>query len=118
MWVIEFIKRIFNLLNRKGYFQEPLSLVQMIDIKCVNPKCTAPDRIFEFDMVGARATRLAKSGEIGSESLVVRCPYCGTLNKVFLFKEKQKIPQGTSIGITKRPPPSQGPTSGYVDFAF
>lgn len=113
--VIEFIKKA---LNRKDYFQESPSLVRMVKIKCVNPECTAPDGIFEFDMVGARAIRLAKPREIGSEALIIRCQFCDTLNKVYLIREKQEIPQGMSIGITKRPPPSQGQNSGYVDFAF
>jgi hypothetical protein len=56
----------------------------MIRIKCINPKCTAPDGIFEFD-----DSKIGAAGPSGPEApsamrYVIDCPYCGTKNMVWL----------------------------------
>jgi hypothetical protein len=55
----------------------------MLKILCCNEKCTAPDRIFQWDERPHLLAdgKLAKKGDGGAVSFVERCPYCGTLNK-------------------------------------
>ncbi len=56
----------------------------MIHIKCINPNCTAPDGVFEFDdeAIGAAGP----SGPKGPSGMryVIDCPYCGTQNMIWL----------------------------------
>jgi hypothetical protein len=60
----------------------------MIIIKCINPKCFAPDGRFEWDERLSLESngRVAKQGDPGARSFVIDCPYCGTHNKIWLVK--------------------------------
>ena len=73
----------------------------MIRIRCINPHCTAPDGIFEFD---EKATGTAgPSGPKGPNALdyAIECPYCGTLNMVWL-KNPNSTERELSVGIRAR----------------
>lgn len=61
----------------------------MIRIKCTNPNCTAPERRFAWDDLAHAEGGPAQPGDMGAISFLVDCPYCGTENKVWLFKVKQ-----------------------------
>ena len=62
----------------------------MIRVKCINPKCTAPQGKFNWDDRAQAEGGPAKPGEIGAISFLVDCPFCGIENKVWLFKAKPK----------------------------
>jgi hypothetical protein len=116
MWPIEFIKKIFVRRNHKDYFQAQSILAQMIDIECVNSKCPAHDAPFKFDesRVGAGPAK----GNMKTETFIIRCPVCGTLNKVFLSKAKEpEVSYGMGFRSIKRPP-RQDQDSNFVDVAF
>jgi hypothetical protein len=62
----------------------------MVTIKCINPKCSAPDGKFEWDEHPSLESdgRVVKLGDPGAKSFVVECPCCGTSNKIWLEKIK------------------------------
>lgn len=60
----------------------------MIRIKCINPKCTAPEGKFPWDDGAHAKGGPAKPGEPGAISFLADCPYCGIENKVWLRKVK------------------------------
>jgi len=64
----------------------------MVKIKCINPKCTAPNGCFEWDEHTSLEDdgRVAKQGDPGAKSFVVDCPYCGAANKIWLVKINPK----------------------------
>ena len=60
----------------------------MVRIKCINSKCTAPDRIFlwnERPHLEADG-KVAKEGDEGAVSFIVPCKYCGTKDKIWVTK--------------------------------
>jgi hypothetical protein len=61
----------------------------MLRIKCINPKCTAPVGKFTLDDSSHAEGGAAAPGDKGAISFLVDCPYCGTENKIWLFKVKQ-----------------------------
>jgi hypothetical protein len=63
----------------------------MIPIKCVNPKCLAPNGTFEWDEYSSLENdgRMAKQGDPGAKSFIVECSYCGTRNKIWLVKLRE-----------------------------
>jgi len=63
----------------------------MILIKCVNLECTASNRVFSWNERSHLEVegKIAQEGENGAISFLVDCPYCGTENKIWLFKVKQ-----------------------------
>ncbi|MCX6678545.1 MAG: hypothetical protein NTU95_11480 [Methanothrix sp.] len=64
----------------------------MLKIQCCNEKCTASDRIFQWDeRLHLQADgKLAKKGDDGAVSFVERCPSCGTRNKFYVTKVQKK----------------------------
>jgi hypothetical protein len=60
----------------------------MLRIKCYNPNCTAPDRIFTWNERPHLLAEgcLAQEGDDGAVSFVVQCKHCGTKNKVWVTK--------------------------------
>jgi hypothetical protein len=64
----------------------------MIRIRCINPNCTAPDRIFSWnERPHLQADgRLARKGDDGAVSFVERCPFCATKNKFYVIKVQKK----------------------------
>ncbi len=62
----------------------------MVIIKCINPKCPAPNGKFDWDEHPSLESdgRLAKQGDIGAKSFAVDCTYCGIRNKIWLIKIK------------------------------
>jgi hypothetical protein len=69
----------------------------MIRIKCINSKCTAPDRIFPWNERPHLESEgnLAEEGDDGAVSFVVTCNYCGTKNKIWVTRVRK-------IGVTRR----------------
>lgn len=62
----------------------------MLKILCRNEKCTASNRIFtwnEHPHLEAEG-KLAKEGDKGAISFVVKCTFCGTKNKIWVTKVK------------------------------
>ena len=62
----------------------------MLRILCINPNCTAPDRIFTWNErphLQAEG-KLAQEGDDDAVSFVVQCKYCGTKNKIYVTKLK------------------------------
>lgn len=60
----------------------------MLRIQCINPKCTAPERIFTWNErphLQAEG-RLAQEGDDGAVSFVVQCKHCGTKNEIYVTK--------------------------------
>ena len=62
----------------------------MIRVKCINPKCAAPQGKFAWDERAQAEGGPAQPEETGAISFLVDCPFCGTENKVWLFKVKPK----------------------------
>ena len=60
----------------------------MLTIKCINPKCFAPNGKFEWDERPSLENDglVVKQGDPGAKSFVVECPYCGAHNKIWLTK--------------------------------
>jgi len=60
----------------------------MVIIKCINPKCPAPDGKFDWDEHPSLESdgRVVKLNDPGAKSFVVDCTYCGTHNKIWLTK--------------------------------
>lgn len=56
----------------------------MIRIKCINPKCTAPSGIFEFDDSKIGAAGPASLNEPSAMRYIINCPFCNTKNMVWL----------------------------------
>jgi hypothetical protein len=117
MWPIEFIKKLFTRHNHKSYFQEHPSLSHMIRVKCINPECSAPDKIFEFDERSVGAIGPAKPNEEGAAWYIITCPFCGTRNKISLKKKDESVSLRRSIGISRQPP-REIDSPGFVDVAF
>lgn len=103
MWPIKFIKRIFTRFNRKSYFQEHPSTVRMLHIKCVNPNCTAPFGIFEFDDEAVGAAGPSGPSMPLAQRYVISCPYCGAKNMVWL-KRPNSISSHMDVIIVKDEP--------------
>jgi len=61
----------------------------MIRIKCINPSCAAPESKFSWDDRAHAEGGPAQPGENGAIAFFADCPYCGTENKVWLFKAKR-----------------------------
>jgi hypothetical protein len=61
----------------------------MIRIKCINPKCTAPQGKFPWDDRAHADGDPAQPGEPGAVAFILECPYCGIENKVWLKKVKK-----------------------------
>jgi hypothetical protein len=61
----------------------------MIRIRCINPYCTAPDGIFVFDEKAVGTAGPSKKGEQNAQRYAVECPFCGTLNMVWLNNPKR-----------------------------
>ncbi len=63
----------------------------MIRIKCVNPRCTAPERKFLWDERAHVETGggPAEPSDPGAVAFVAECPYCGTENKIWLSQGKK-----------------------------
>lgn len=90
----------------------------MIRIQCVNSKCPAHDAPFQYDESRVGATGPAKLGDVGAETFIIRCPECGTLNKVLLLKAKEReVSYGMGLRLIKRPQ-RQDQDSNFVDVAF
>jgi hypothetical protein len=64
----------------------------MLKILCCNEKCTALDRIFQWDEQAHLKSdgKLAKKGDDGAVSFAETCPSCGIRNKFYVTKV-QKI---------------------------
>jgi hypothetical protein len=62
----------------------------MLRIQCLNPNCTAPDRIFTWNERPHLLAegKLAQEGDDGAVSFVVQCKHCGTKNKIYVTKLK------------------------------
>lgn len=63
----------------------------MARIKCINPKCTAPEHIFvlnEEDYLESGG-RFVKPGTSEAVDIIVMCPVCGAENKVSATKIKR-----------------------------
>jgi len=112
------IKGIFGSFNRKGYSPEQPAMTQMVQIRCINPKCEACENYFDFDPYPYRAIRVAEKGEEGAESFIIECPKCGTYNKIYLILQKEKeLTFCQKIGLRKRPPrEDRGPN--YINSPF
>ena len=76
----------------------------MIRIKCINPNCTAPDGIFEFDEVSVGATGPSSYGAPSAMRYVINCPYCGTKNIVWLEQSASSASYKMSVIIVKDEP--------------
>lgn len=61
----------------------------MIIIECINPKCTAPEGKFNCDDRAHADGGPAEPGVPGAISFLAECPYCGTENKVWLYKVRK-----------------------------
>ena len=61
----------------------------MLRVKCINPKCTAPEGKFMWDDLAHAEGGAAAPREPGALAFIVECPFCGTENKIWLFKVKQ-----------------------------
>lgn len=63
----------------------------MARIRCINSKCTAPDRIFEVyeDDYLEPEGQFVKLGTPGAVDIIVRCTECGAENKVKGTKPKR-----------------------------
>lgn len=65
----------------------------MINIKCCNPRCPAPEGKFLWDespYVG-KDGGLAEPGDMDAMDIPVKCPYCGTECKIWLKKSQADI---------------------------
>ncbi len=64
----------------------------MLKILCCNERCTASDRIFQWDEQPHLQSdgKLARKGDPGAVSFVERCPFCGTRNKFYVTKVQEK----------------------------
>lgn len=60
----------------------------MLRIQCINPSCSAPNRIFPWNERPRLLAegRLAQEGDEGAVSFVVQCKYCGAKNKIWVTK--------------------------------
>lgn len=110
------IKGIFSYFSRKGYSPEQPVMTEMIRIRCANPKCPAHEEPFKLDPQLYGAVDGANEGEEGAAPFIVKCPECGTLNKIFLKVKRDDPSFFERQGFKKRPPSDQGP--GFVDVAF
>jgi hypothetical protein len=63
----------------------------MARIKCVNSKCTAPERIFVLNKEDYLEPegQFVKPGTPGADDIIVRCPACGAENKVSATRVKR-----------------------------
>jgi hypothetical protein len=80
--------------------------VRMIRIRCVNRNCTSPEGIFEIDENEFGAEAPAKSGEDGARQYIIKCPFCGTENLVWMKTQRafQKAAYGADFVIVKKEP--------------
>ena len=62
----------------------------MLRIKCINSSCTALEGKFLWDDRAHAEGGPAQPREPGALAFIVDCPYCGTENKVWLFKVKKE----------------------------
>ncbi len=65
----------------------------MLRIQCINPSCTAPNRIFTWNERPHLQTegRLAQEEDDDAVSFVVQCKHCGTKNKIWVTKLLTKV---------------------------
>jgi hypothetical protein len=62
----------------------------MLRIKCINPRCSAPEGKFNWDDQAHAEGGVAAPRETGAIAYIVLCPYCGTENKIWLKKVKKE----------------------------
>ena len=74
----------------------------MIGIKCINPKCTAPDGVFVFDETSIGASGISEKGKPGAFLYIIECPYCGTENMVWLNRTISSASYGMDVIIVKK----------------
>ena len=74
----------------------------MIRIKCRNPDCTAPDHIFEYDDNRIGANGLGDSDSPDSVLYFIDCPFCQTVNPVWL--KRKGLSYGLDVIIVKDEP--------------
>lgn len=98
-----FLKYLFN---RNSYSPEHYSIkwrARMIRIKCTNPDCTAPRGIFFFDEKATGTAGPSRQGEPNALDYAIECPFCGTLNRVWLKNPNMtKRERELSVGIRTR----------------
>jgi hypothetical protein len=65
----------------------------MIYIKCSNPKCEGGKFLLDEKSHLINGGGIAKPWESGVASLLVKCPYCGATNKIWLkgLKREDRI---------------------------
>ena len=74
---------------------------EKIHIKCVNEKCTAPEGIFEFDQHNLGTSGPAKPDDPDAREFVVKCPFCGTMNSIWLKIEEHSTSYRLGATIVK-----------------
>ncbi|MGZ4846426.1 MAG: hypothetical protein ACXV3D_00325 [Halobacteriota archaeon] len=65
----------------------------MTRVRCINPKCTAPEGIFTLDKEEYLEPdgQFVKPGTPGAVDIVVQCTECGAENKVSATKVKRDV---------------------------
>jgi hypothetical protein len=65
----------------------------MARIKCINPKCTAPEGIFSVNDEDylEPSGRFVRSGTPEAVDIIIRCPECGAENKVWAIGLKAEM---------------------------
>lgn len=75
-----------------------------VRIKCVNENCTAPGRIFEFEEKNLGTSGPAKPNDLDAREFVVKCPFCGTMNSIWLKMRPSSVSYGMGVTIVKDTP--------------
>jgi hypothetical protein len=73
-------------------------------IKCVNEKCTAPEGIFEFDEHDLGTSGPTDPKDPNAREFIVKCPFCGTMNSIWLKTKEHSISYSMDVTIVKDTP--------------
>jgi len=77
---------------------------EKLHIKCVNPNCTAPDHIFEFDERNLGTHGAGSPHDSNSREFIVKCPFCGTMNSIWLMIDERSASYRMSATIVRDTP--------------
>lgn len=77
---------------------------EKLHIKCVNPDCTAPDHIFEFDERNLGTHGAGSREDHDSREFIVKCPFCGTMNSIWLKIDKHSASYRVGATIVRDTP--------------
>ena len=75
-------------------------LPEKIRVKCINEKCTAPERIFEFDERNLGTSGPGSKNDPTSREFIIKCPFCGTMNSIWLKVDERSASASYRIGAT------------------